>query len=313
METPQLLYKYKTFNNYLLQELYGSEAYFASPGRFNAPPDSKPSIHDDLVLADKEELLVALYKEHKPERSPEQVLGNFRYLATEDASGDEVTKQYERLVAGDIQRMLLHEFGKRGILSLAERWDCPLMWSHYAHQHEGLCLEYSTHESVANNLLQVRYDADRAIPLSAVLAWKVNHAIGARKTVLDLVFLSKAEAWKYEREWRILAESPGSRSVPFRLKGIYFGERCSPAIQTVIVKALHDAHPNATFYHIYFDPKTFDLRRDEVDVDEVIQCGICPPVALSFHTQLAPVLPSGAVPQISASTESDEGEPHFQR
>lgn len=313
MKTPRLLYKYKAFNNYLLQELCGAEALFASPSLFNDPLDSKPSIHDNLVLSDKEELLRALYREHKPKTDVGRILGNFKYLATEDASGEEVDKQYERFVSVDIHRMLLHEFGKRGILSLAERWNCPLMWSHYADQHKGLCLEYSTHESVANNLSQVRYNADRAIPLSEVFAWKVGQAPGARKTVLDLAFLSKAPAWKYEREWRILAERPGSLSVPLRLTGIYFGERCSPAIQTVIVKALYDAHPKATFYRIHFDPKTFQLRKRKVDVDEEIQCGIRPPVALSFRAELAPVLPPGAIPLLSTSNDPDEGEPYFQR
>src|SRR3546814_2903198 len=114
-----------------------------------------------------------------------------------------------------------------------------------------------------------------------------------RERVLNLSFLSKAQAWEYEREWRILSERPGSLSVPLRLKGIYFGERCSRAIQTVIVKALHDAHPQLTFYRVRFDANTFELHRQEVDIDEEIHCGICPPVALSFRAVLKPVLPSG--------------------
>src|SRR3546814_9665274 len=101
------------------------------------------------------------------------------------------------------------------------------------------------------------------------------------RSVLNLAFLSKAQAWEYEREWRILSERPGSLSVPLRLKGIYFGERCSRAIQTVIVKALHDAHPQLTFYRVRFDANTFELHRQEVDIDEEIHCGICPPVARS--------------------------------
>src|SRR3546814_4067144 len=103
--------------------------------------------------------------------------------------------------------MLRHEVAKRGILSLAERWNCPLMWSHYAQQHEGVCLEFSTPENVARNLLRVRYGADRSIPLSELYAWKVEHNADARERVLNLAFLSKAQAWEYEREWRILSRS----------------------------------------------------------------------------------------------------------
>src|SRR3546814_16852255 len=70
--------------------------------------------------------------------------------------------------------MLRHEVAKRGILSLAERWNCPLMWSHYAQQHEGVCLEFSTPENVARNLLRVRYGDDRSIPLSELYACQVE-------------------------------------------------------------------------------------------------------------------------------------------
>lgn len=311
MDTPELLYKYKAFNNYLLQELCGSESHFASPSAFNDPLDSKPSINDDITLPDKEHLLRVLYREYKPNKDPEAVLGNFCYLASENTH--EARARYDSFVTTDIERMLRHEIGQRGVLALAARWNCPLMWSHYAQQHQGLCLEFSTQESVARNLMQVRYGADRSIPLSALYAWKVDNAVGARELVLNLAFLSKAKAWEYEREWRILAAKPGSLSVPLRLRGIHFGERCSPAIQTVIVKALHDAHPNVTFYRVRFSANTFDLCRQEVDVDEEIQCGICPPVALAFRSELAPVLPPGAIPLPSSETEPDEGPPHFQR
>ncbi|MDR6673168.1 DUF2971 domain-containing protein [Xanthomonas sp. 1678] len=311
MDTPDLLYKYKSFNNYLLQELCGSESYFASPSIFNDPLDSKPSIRDDIEISHKEQLLKVLCKEYRPKKDPDAVLGNFRYLASENPL--EAQLQYDMFVTTDIWRMLLQEIGRRGVLSLAERWDCPLMWSHYAQQHQGLCLEFSTQDSVARNLMRVRYGTDRAIPLSDLYSWKVDRAAGARERVLDLAFLSKAKSWEYEREWRILAEKPGSLSVPLRLKGIYFGERCSRAIQTVVVKTLHDAHPTAKFYRVSFDSHAFDLHRHEVDVDEEIQCGICPPVALSFAKMLDPVLPSGAIPLPSPETEPDEGPPHFQR
>jgi hypothetical protein len=311
MNTPGLLYKYKAFNNFLLHELCGSEAYFASPSAFNDPLDSKPSIQDDILLPEKERLLSALYKEHKPNKDPEQVLATFRYLATEVADG--ARARYDLLVATDIERMLRHDIGQRGVLSLAARWDCPLMWSHYAQQHQGVCLEYSTQDSVARNLEQVRYNRDRAIPLSALYAWKVDKTVGAREKILNLAFLSKAKAWEYEREWRILAAKPGSLSVPLRLKAIHFGERCSPAIQTVIVKALHDVHPKVEFYRVHFDANTFDLRRQQIDVDEELRCGIFPPVALIFRSELAPVLPPDAIPLQRADTEPDEGPPYFQQ
>jgi len=204
----------------------------------------------------------------------------------------------------------LHEIGQRGVFSLAEKWDCPLMWSHYAHNHEGLCLEYSTHDHAARNLLQVRYDASRAIALSALFDWKVKNLPGARQKVLELAFLSKAEAWSYEREWRILGKSPGSHGASLELTGIYFGQRCSAAIETAIVKTLCDVTPRLAFYRVRFDPRTFDLCQDEIDTDEVIQTGVHPSAVLVFGRAMAPVLPPGAIPLVAP--EPDEGPPYFQ-
>ena len=309
MDIPPLLYKYKTFGHFLLEELCGSATYFASPKSFNDPLDSKPSIQDDLSLSDKELLLTALLREQEPEKVPDQVFGSFAYLAREDASATEYAARYTRLITSDIERLLLQEVGLRGIFSLAERWDCPLMWSHYARNHEGICLEYSTHDHVANNLLRVHYGSDRAIALSDLFAWKVNNAPGARQRVLELAFLSKAEAWNYEKEWRILGKNPGSHSAPLELTGVYFGERCSAAIQTMIVRTLCDVIPRIAFYQVRFDPRTFDLRKQAIDTDEVIHTGVHPSPALVFGRAMSPVMPSGAI--LAIPSEPDEGPPYF--
>lgn len=310
MAIPVFLYKYKAFSNFLLEELCGSATYFASPNSFNDPLDSKPSIEDDLSLSDKKLLLAALLEAHKPEQDPEQVLAEFDYLAREDNDADKAAARFTRQIDSEIERLLLHEIGQRGVFSLAERWNCPLMWSHYAHNHEGLCLEYSTHDHAARNLLQVRYDANRAIALSALFDWKVKNLRGARQKALELAFLSKAEAWSYEREWRILGKCPGSHGAPLELTGIYFGQRCSAAIETAIVKTLCDVTPRLAFYRVRFHPRTFDLYRDEIDTDEVVQTGVRPSAALIFGREMAPVLPPGAIPLVAP--EPDEGPPYFQ-
>lgn len=310
MVIPPFLYKYKAFSNFLLEELCGSATYFASPNSFNDPLDSKPSVEDDLSLSDKKLLLAALLKEHKPKQDPAQVFAKFDYLAREANDSDKAAACFTRLIDSEIERLLLHEIGQRGVFSLAEKWDCPLMWSHYAHNHEGICLEYSTHDHAARNLLQVRYNASRAIALSTLFDWKVRNLPGARQKVLELAFLSKAEAWSYEREWRILGKSPGSHGAPLELTGIYFGQRCSSAIETAIVKTLCDVTPRLAFYRVRFDPRTFDLCQDEIDTDEVIQTGVHPSAVPIFGCAVAPVLPTGAIPLVAP--EPEEGPPYFQ-
>jgi hypothetical protein len=49
----------------------------------------------------------------------------------------EVADPHQFLLGQCLQEELLRQYEK-GIVSLAERPNCPLMWSHYADQHHGL-------------------------------------------------------------------------------------------------------------------------------------------------------------------------------
>lgn len=56
----------------------------------------------------------------------------------------------------------------RGIVSLAERANCPLMWSHYGDQHRGVCFGYSVPKGAT--LEKVRYGGARTVQASLVAA-----------------------------------------------------------------------------------------------------------------------------------------------
>lgn len=88
-----------------------------------------------------------------------------------------------------------------GILSLSEKPDSLLMWSHYAASHEGFVLgfnsnhdyfeERKSHEDEFRHLRKVEYRLNRPnMPISKLDG--VN------------VFLVKSKEWEYEREWRII-------------------------------------------------------------------------------------------------------------
>jgi hypothetical protein len=88
-----------------------------------------------------------------------------------------------------------------GILSLTEKPDNLLMWSHYAASHEGFVIGFDSNHSYFDHrkserdefrwLRKVDYRRDRPnAPLNALDG-------------VD-VFLVKSKAWEYEQEWRIM-------------------------------------------------------------------------------------------------------------
>lgn len=105
-----------------------------------------------------------------------------------------------------------------------------LMWSHYADNHYGMCIEYhfsddftKTDDNQVLRFRNVKYKAGEE-PVS----------LDIPKIDTDLSLLTKMDAWAYEKEARLVSYIPDieGQFVPIkldsssRIKSIYFGIRC---------------------------------------------------------------------------------------
>jgi Protein of unknown function (DUF2971)/TPR repeat len=96
-------------------------------------------------------------------------------------------------------------YSQTGVLSLAERPDNLLMWSHYADQHRGFVIEFGADHPFFDqrqedndhfhHVCKVRYSADR--PNTTIAGFLGPHSL-----------LTKSAEWEYEQEWRMLAAFP---------------------------------------------------------------------------------------------------------
>ena len=291
-QLPKKLYKYRTFNTNSIRLLCNDEIYYANPDVFNDPLDCKPTIKTDIYQV---ELLEDLYKEmfnsaqdkkeiscrilqtaYDEETTATEIIDrinevikergikeieNKRYMSTELA--DEISKQevddhYIENLVSNIKRLLDNEMASRGVLSLAERWDCPLMWSHYADEHRGICIEYEMSENICSNIKNVNYKGPRNIKLTDLIDWKLHKSTKAEKNILNTYFFTKATDWEYEKEWRDIHISNGIKPAPFRISGVYFGLRCDNAVRTSIVSLPFKNINSISFYNLYANE--FDLE-----------------------------------------------------
>ncbi|NWM74602.1 DUF2971 domain-containing protein, partial [Escherichia coli] len=74
----------------------------------------------------------------------------------------EVDDPAQFLLGQYVQDELLRRYDK-GVFSLAERANCPLMWSHYGDQHRGLCLGYSVPEAATDDVHKISYGGSRLV------------------------------------------------------------------------------------------------------------------------------------------------------
>ena len=277
VKLPRRLYKYRKFNASTLRLISQGEAYYADPRTFNDPLDCRPVIRIDTDVQALEKVCYRmLVLVHGKPRALD-IMNNHRYLSTEYGNfrkDQAATDCYTEGLRQEIKGLLYEEMRENGVLSLGARWDCPLMWSHYADEHRGLCIEYNVANHKCDQLSKVDYASSGEIAVSDLFSWKVRGSDAARVSVHNAFFYAKAGQWRYEREWRDVATTSGAVDSPFAISAIHFGLRCDYAVVTSVVKLFSNASRKIAFFDIYREDESFRLKRCAVDVDEIEALGV---------------------------------------
>jgi hypothetical protein len=282
---PRKLYKYRKFNTSTLRLLSQAEVYYADPELFNDPLDCRPVIRVDTDVPTLEKVCYRMLVLAQDKEKALAAMSNHRYMSMQhgDFRKDEAAIQcYTQDLRQEIKGLLYEEMRRSGVLSLAARWDCPLMWSHYADEHRGLCIEYDASDHKCQHLSKVDYTTAGHIKVSDIFEWKVRGSTAAEQIVRNAFFYAKAGQWKYEREWRDVAESSGTEHAPFRIGGVYFGLRCDYAVMTSVVKLFQNSSLDVRFFDVYRKDDSFRLWRHAVDVDDIQTCGVRTPIRWDF-------------------------------
>jgi hypothetical protein len=286
---PKRLFKYRAFTNLTLDMIIADTLYYADPSTFNDPLDTRPSLNADIPVADLERALRQLveqrvsaemksaaatikYKGPKTQDhigrlsrlQASRVIDEISYNATDPSY--EMTDPHQFLLGLCLEKELLLQYEK-GVVSLAERANCPLMWSHYGDQHHGVCIGYSAPSDVSNDLHKVRYGGKRLVDASKVVAMLDGDGT-ARRHVDQAVLLRKAKSWQYEQEWRLIGQR-GLRDSQLELEELIFGMRCKDSVKYAVTSALNGRRRRVRFYEMREIPGTFNLRKCPLDDGEM--------------------------------------------
>jgi hypothetical protein len=82
-----------------------------------------------------------------------------------------------------------------GLLCFSQNWTSPVLWSHYADKHRGICLGFDIKE---NLLKEVRYIEKRAM----VTVGNERSALQVLEDLEKFVLSTKYDHWRYEEEFR---------------------------------------------------------------------------------------------------------------
>ena len=233
--------------------LTGGRIRFTQPTVFNDPFEMSPRLNGLLTAAD------ILADDEMMQRAQEEFDG----LADDIRSRIEFDQFLEKFVevindgvAGkgildEVRHTLIARFlSQTGVLTMAERPDNLLMWSHYADQHRGFVIEFDTDHPFFD---QRRSDDDHFHHVRKVLYSDERPTTVLSAFLGESTLLTKSAEWEYEQEWRMLIDldevshdtvQPGDDSIylvpvpPKAITRIILGHRMLEEQRETIVEML---------------------------------------------------------------------------
>lgn len=246
---PNRLYKFRSLTSaddlkFTKDIVVGNRLYFASAATFNDPFDSVPNV----TLAGSGTKIREAYK-----RSIEVAL-----VGSPRAEKRRALAAILKVPLDDIQEKLRNSGSLRsrqiGICSLSERWDHVLMWSHYAANHTGVCLGFSTSpDSHLTFAQRVTYSDERPV---------VDWTSPEKDEALFRALLTKAQFWDYEKEWRLFDPARGSGAWPFpseKLEVVIFGANVEPERKRLVQTWLNEKRDPVQLVQARISTERFEL------------------------------------------------------
>lgn len=167
-----------------------------------------------------------------------------------------LTLAEDRINLYDSEERIVHRLNAKlqelGVLSLSARCDCPVMWAHYAENHQGVVLIL---DGDKDNLI------GRARPVEYVSARPTMTV----DTLIENLY-RKGAAWEYEREYRVLSKRGDviQDLFPAALSGIILGKDMSDEDRCAVLD-LASQQDTLAVYQAYPDPLSFSILHEKLE------------------------------------------------
>ena len=242
----EYLYKYRLTASPGLKELFSERTiYLNDATKFNDPFECRPTLtYHQSVL--KRKILLEEMTRHRFPNADELTIKKLMKGKDDLLTNPAIL---ETSYSGFVSTV--------GIYCLSEKNDDILMWSHYAHSHRGLCLQFdaSTEMTIFWEAFKVIYQDEYPV----VNIMDMGKAEEFRKALL-----TKSVRWEYEQERRVLRleqeGGPGHYSFASELlTGVIFGALISVEDKKTILKWIENYPTKVSVFQAAFNGRRYQL------------------------------------------------------
>ena len=241
MSQPDSIFRYRPMTMFSMAELATSTFWMSSVKNFNDPFEFQFAVEKlEDTESNREFVMACLVEESGMSREDlEQKLSLDDYF-------DSVQLPCEPLIQA-------HK--TRGVCCFSEIKDSVLMWGHYCEGHTGFVIEYDASRFPFNHTIAVEYSDN-------LCRFSPRDIIENHKECLEKTLTTKATAWSYERERRLIHDHEKNNiSVahdPLALKAIYFGAKCTRQNIEIICNLTNHLEPK--YFATQLDRESYRLK-----------------------------------------------------
>jgi hypothetical protein len=260
---------------------------WSSPSTFNDPFDMQFDLYADLdeeriARVTLDSLWTAFYSTEGIEAGNPFGESIKKYRATfPKLSREELGTVFDKIIRESCSRVPAHvselnlelqkEMKDAKVLCLSERCNSVVMWSHYAHLHEGVVFEFACVpelDSVWGAAMPVVYsDMPSAFDDESIIRLGSGQGHLSPGALVDKFVTAKAQDWAYEREWRVVLHltDPNQRTQDIRfspkeLTAVYLGCRMSDEHRKQTAAKIREKYPDTKIFAAEKMERKFALR-----------------------------------------------------
>ncbi|CAK2027708.1 putative DUF2971 domain-containing protein [Vibrio crassostreae] len=269
MSIPQILYKYRAFNQFTVMSLINSSVWFSKPTSFNDPFDcqikfceTKPS--KDVYLRMIEQARLKLEK-----------IGKSVSLSIPESAfvGEELSVDYIKKISEFREQIEIIMFDSC-VLSLSYDNTNTTMWSHYADCHQGICIAYNMDKlfgttdmtKIIHKVNYVEADNITANQYAKYAECCCGNDNEEFNSIVREMLTTKSKDWEYENEWRVICEQRGNLNAGRdAVHAIYFGLKASVDVK-ITIRNIFEKNP-IRYYQMVRSKEGLTIEAVEMPID----------------------------------------------
>lgn len=211
------LFKYMPWPGFARETLLEQRIWYSSMSAFNDPFEGIYDIKDDISM----HAAIALAAKVKADCHWDEVEEYIRSRVLHPRHDSLVLSNEFKLLVKQRVEAARDQIRSLGVLSLSMVPDSILLWSHYADEHKGICIEFERNIDEDSGILE----KSRPVIYSDMYPTpSVDQLVLDPRALTNKVVYTKSHHWAYEKEWRLWKDKGNQKHpLPGPVKSVILG------------------------------------------------------------------------------------------